>query len=124
MAKHTIDMPTPERHEINWLEAVLGSVLGGFAYWALLQFPGRLLQAALRLPGQWLVYDGLGPALARMGVSVNEIAAAGLAHSLCLVPFALFGAAILVRERGWVITMGLALALGLMLALMIVWRFG
>jgi hypothetical protein len=116
-------MPTPDRQDINWLEAVLGSLLGLLAYWGLLQFPGSLLREALRLPGRLLVYDGILPALSRLGAPLPELAAAGLAHALCAVPFALFGAAVLVRERGWVAALGLALGFGLLLALMIAWAF-
>jgi hypothetical protein len=123
MTKFGIDMPTPQRQEINWLEAVFGTILGLFAYWALLQFPGVLLQEALRLPGQWLVYERVAPALARLGAVLPELATAAMAHSLCAVPFALFGAAVLARERGWAAALGLALGFGLLLALMIVWAF-
>lgn len=123
MPKHTLEMPTPERREINWLEAILGSIVGGVAYWGLLQFPGRLLQSALRLPGRWLIYGQLATALERMDASLPDLAAFVLAHSLCLVPFALFGTAVLVRDRGWAATLGIGLFFGLMLALMLVWAF-
>jgi hypothetical protein len=116
-------MPTPNRQDINWLEAGLGSLLGLLAYWGLLQFPGRLLQEALRLPGQWLVHERIAPALRQLGASFPDLAAVGLAHALCAVPFALFGAAVLVRNRGWAAALGVALGFGLMLALMLVWAF-
>jgi hypothetical protein len=116
-------MPTPKRQDFNWLEALLGSLLGALAYWGLLQFPGRLLQEALRLPGQWLVYERVAPALRQLGASFPDLAAAGMAHALCTVPFALLGAAVLLRDRGWVAALGLALGFGLLLALMVVWAF-
>jgi hypothetical protein len=116
-------MPTPNRQGINLLEAVLGSLLGLLAYWALLQFPGSLLREALRLPGQVMVHNGVAPWLRQLGATFPDLAATALAHALCGVPFALFGAAVLVRERGWAAALGIGLGFGLLLALMIVWAF-
>ncbi len=103
--------------------ALLGVLLGGAFYWGLLQFPGAVLQGALRLPGLLVVSRGLAPLLAGMGAVLPALVVTTIGHLLCLIPFVLLGAAVFARERMWATVVGLVLFLLLALALIFVWRF-
>jgi len=118
------DLPTPDNRNYPYGAALLGMVAGAAFYWGLLQFPGAVLQGALRLPGQLVVVRSLAPALAGVGVALPTLVVTTIAHLLCLIPFILLGAAVFARERLWATVIGLVLFVLLAVALMFVWRFG
>src|SRR5690348_17342236 len=118
------DLPTPDNRNYPYAAALLGMVLGGAFYWALLQIPGALLQGALRLPGQLLVGRGLAPALRGVGVAVPALVVTTISHLLCLIPFVVLGAAVFARERIWATVVGLVIGFVLALAVLYVYYFG
>ena len=119
----TNDLPTPDNRNYPYGLALLGMGLGGAFYWGLLQFPGAVLQGALRLPGQWVVVRGLAPLLEGVGAVLPALVITTISHLLCLIPFLVLGAAVFARERIWATVVGLVLFFLLAVALIIVWRF-
>jgi hypothetical protein len=119
-----LDMPTPDERNYPWTAGLLGAVLGGAVYWGLLQFPGAVLQGALRLPGKLVVTGGLVPSLQTVGMALPPLVQSTIAHLLCLLPFAMLGAAVFARERIWAAVIGLVLFMALVMALIYAWRFG
>jgi hypothetical protein len=118
------DLPTPDNRNYPYGMALLGMVAGAAFYWGLLQFPGAVLQLALRLPGQLVIVRGLVPLLEQVGTVLPALVVTTISHLLCLIPFVVFGAAVFARERIWATVVGLVLFFLLGLALIFVWRFG
>jgi hypothetical protein len=117
-------LKTPDNRDRPWTISFFGMLVGAVFYWGLLQFPGMVLQGALRLPGRLVIGQGLEPLLGTAGVALPELVAVTLGHLLCIVPFAALGAAVFARERIWATVVGLVLAFALGLAMIFVWRAG
>jgi hypothetical protein len=118
------DLHAPDNRNYPYGAALLGMLAGAAFYWGLLQFPGALLQSALRLPGRLLVVRGLAPAMANAGTVLPALVVTTLNHLLCLIPFVVLGAAVFARERIWATVVGLVLFFLLAVALIFVWRVG